>query len=81
VNRGGAGDYPQLNNPLNVQDSYGLCDHDVRYNFNVGGVYSVPHIQALGRYLNGWQISTIFTAISGRPFTALLGVGYFRGKD
>jgi len=80
VNRGGAGDYPQLNNPLNVQDSYGLCDHDVRYNFNVGGVYSVPHIQALGRYLNGWQISTIFTAISGRPFTALLGGGDTSGQ-
>ena len=73
VNRGGAGDYPQLNNPLNVKDSYGLCDHDVRLNFNVGGVYDVPSIPAFGKWFNGWQISTIFTAISGRPFTALIG--------
>jgi hypothetical protein len=73
VNRGGAGDYPQLNNPLNVRDSYGLCDHDVRFNFNIGGVYTVPDFPALGRWLNGWQISSIFTAISGRPFTALIG--------
>jgi len=73
VNRGGAGDYPQLNNPYDPKDSYGLCDHDVRFNFNIGAVYTLPHIAALGKYLNGWQVSGIMTAISGRPFTALLG--------
>jgi hypothetical protein len=73
-NRGGAGNYPQANNPFQPADSYGLCDHDVRLNFNVGGVYSVPDIPALGRYLGkGWQISTIYTGISGRPFSVLLG--------
>jgi outer membrane receptor protein involved in Fe transport len=73
VNRGGAGDYPQLNNPFTPRDSWGLCDHDVRLNFNVGGVYAVPSIPQLGQRLGrGWEISTIYTAISGRPFTALL---------
>ena len=76
VNRGGAGDYPQLNNPLNVRDSWGLSDNNVRLNFNVGGVYSVPTIPHLGGYLGkGWQISTIYTAISGRPFSVLVGGG------
>lgn len=76
VNRGGAGDYPQLNNPLNVRDSWGLCDSDVRLNFNISGVYSVPTMRRLGKYLgSGWQISTIYTAISGRPFSVLLGGG------
>jgi len=76
VNRGGIGDYPQLNNPLDVRDTRGLCDHDVRLNLNVGGVYSFPAIAQLGEYAGtGWQISTIFTAISGRPFSALLGGG------
>jgi hypothetical protein len=86
VNRGGAGDYPQINNSnpvgsaalgsANFADSRGLCDHDVRLNFNVGGLYAVPKIGALGNRLgNGWQISTIFTAISGRPFSALLSGG------
>jgi hypothetical protein len=69
VNRGGAGDYPQANNPYNPRDSYGLCDHDVRLNFNSGGVYTVPNVHALGRWMNGWQMNGIFTAISGRPFT------------
>jgi outer membrane receptor protein involved in Fe transport len=84
VNRGGAiGDYPQLNNisPVgstalgvaNVRDNRGLCDHDVRLNFNVSGLYSFPGIPRLGKRLGeGWQISTIFTAISGRPFTPTL---------
>ncbi len=83
-NRGGAGDYPQINNfnPVgstalavaNYQESRGLCDHDVRLNFNVSGVYEVPAIHALGKRLgDGWQLSTIFTAISGRPFSPILG--------
>ena len=69
VNRGGQGDYPQANNPYSAKDSYGLCDHDVRLNFNVSGVYTLPNISALGRWMNGWQMTGIFTAISGRPFT------------
>lgn len=75
-NRGGTGDYPQAQNPLNVGDNRGLCDHDVRLNFNVGGVYALPAIPGLGERLGkGWQISTIYTAISGRPFSVLLGGG------
>jgi hypothetical protein len=84
-NRGGAGgDYPQLNNinpvgstaiaTVNIRENRGLCDHDVRLNFNVSGVYAMPKFRRLGnRFGDGWQISTIFTAISGRPFTPILG--------
>jgi len=86
VNRGGAGDYPQINNENPVgstapavadfRNSYGPCDHDVPLNFNVSGVYSVPGVHALGKKLgDGWQLSTVFTAISGRPFTPLLSGG------
>jgi hypothetical protein len=73
-NRGGTGDYPQLQNPLSIGENRGLCDHDVRLNFNVSGVYSLPTIPHLGERLGkGWQLSTIYTAISGRPFSVLLG--------
>jgi len=76
VNRGGAGNYPQLLNPLNIADTRGLCDHDVRLNFNVGGVYSFPAIPHAGaRFGKGWRISTIYTALSGRPFSVLVGGG------
>jgi outer membrane receptor protein involved in Fe transport len=75
-NRGGTGDYPQLQNPLSIADNRGLCDHDVRLNFNVSGVYSLPILPRVGERLGkGWQLSTIFTAISGRPFSVLLGGG------
>jgi hypothetical protein len=82
VNRGGFGDYPQINNanPVgstalatpNFRDSRGLCDHDVRLNFNVSGVYQIPAIPHLGRLGNGWGLSTVYTALSGRPFSAVL---------
>lgn len=86
VNRGGAGNYPQINNSnpvgstdlasANIRDTRGFCDHDVRLNFNIGGTYSLPEMSHLGKYLGrGWQISTIVTAISGRPFSALLNGG------
>jgi hypothetical protein len=73
VNRGGAGDFPQANNPFNPRDSRGLCDHDVTNNFNVSGLYSFPTIPKVHKLIGqGWQISTIYTAISGRPFSALI---------
>lgn len=83
-NRGGSGNYPQINNAnpvgstafptVNIRGNRGLCDHDVRLNFNISGVYEFPSIRPLGhRFGDGWQVSTIFTAISGRPFSPLLG--------
>jgi len=76
TNRGGSGDYPQLFNPLSIGDNRGLCDHDVRLNFNIGGLYSFPTIPHAGERLGkGWRISTIYTAISGRPFSVIVGGG------
>jgi hypothetical protein len=80
VNRGGQGNYPQISNdnPVgstelahpNFKDGFGLCDQDVRRNFNISGVYMVPGIPHLGRWAGqGWQFSTIYTAISGHPFS------------
>src|SRR5262249_10281320 len=75
------GNYPQINNKNPVgsiapatpdyRNGWGLCDYDRRLNFNVGGVYSMPTIRALGARLGGgWQLSTIYTALSGKPFSA-----------
>ena len=73
VNRGGSGETPQLNNPLNIQGNYGLCDEDVRLNFNVGGTYNFPSVKRLGRVGDGWQLNSLYTAISGRPFSVFIG--------
>jgi hypothetical protein len=52
----------------------------VRLNFNSGGVYTVPNFHALGRWMNGWQINGIFTAISGRPFSVFVNGGDSSGQ-
>ena len=85
-NRGGQGDYPQINNdnPVgstalahpNFQDGRGLCDQDVRLNFNLAGVYEFPDIPHLGRIAGkGWQLSTVYTALSGHPFSVFKNGG------
>jgi hypothetical protein len=86
VNRGGQGDYPQANNlnPVgstalatpNYRDGWGLCDHDRRLNFNIGGVYSAPTFHLLGQRLGGgWQLSTIYTALAGKPLSVFKNSG------
>jgi hypothetical protein len=62
---------PQLDNPLDYRGQRGLCDSDVRLNFNVAGTYNLPAIRGLGRVGNGWQIASVYTAESGRPFSVV----------
>lgn len=69
ANRNGRFTFVQSQNPYRPSLDKGSCDHDVPWNFNIGGNYSVPAIRPLGRRAGeGWGISTVFTAISGRPF-------------
>jgi len=86
VNRGGQGDYPQINNlnsvgsvaaaVPNYRADWSLCDHDRRLNFNVGGVYVMPGFPSLGsRFGKGWQLSTIYTAMTGKHFSVFKNGG------
>lgn len=68
-------------NPYNPDFNQGNCDHDVQLNFNLGGVYSIPKISALKRAGEGWEIGSVFTALSGRPFTAGIGSRDHSGQD
>ena len=69
ANRNGRFTFPQSENPFLPAQDKGFCDHDVPWNFNVGGNYALPKIRPLGRFAGeGWEISTVFTALSGRPF-------------
>jgi hypothetical protein len=84
TNRGGQAALPlQAENPYNPNDTRGPCDTDVRLNFNLGGTYTAPKISSLGRFGDGWEIGSVFTAITGRPFTALSGIsgGDNSGQD
>ncbi len=63
----------QADNPYDPSANKGPCNFDVRHNFNVGGSYAIPGGEKLGG--GPLQIGTVFTALSGRPFTP--GVGTF----
>ena len=63
----------QAENPYDPQNNKGPCDFDVPHNFNIGGSFAIPGGEKIGG--GALQIGTVFTALSGRPFTP--GVGAF----
>jgi hypothetical protein len=75
VNRGGGSTVPVEENPYNPNSNQGPCDSDVRLNFNTGVVYDFPRWHAVGRLGEGWQIGSVVTALTGRPFTPLISSG------
>jgi hypothetical protein len=82
VNRGGGSTVPIEENPYNPSSNQGPCDTDVRLNFNTGIVYDFPRWRAAGRLGEGWQIGSVVTALTGRPWSALLSSSANRsGQD
>ncbi len=72
VDRGSRSSFPQANNPYDPASNRGPCDYDVRANASIGGVYDLPPIGS-GRLGTDWQLATVFTALTGRPFTPDIG--------
>ena len=72
VDRGSRSSFPQASVPYDPENNKGPCDYDVRANFNAGGVYDLPPLGGV-RFGSGWQVATVFTALSGRPFTPNIG--------
>ena len=67
--------------PTNFRRERGLSGFDLRHRFVFSPVYELPFGQGkpflksnryVGWVVGGWQISGIFSAQSGRPFTALV---------
>jgi carboxypeptidase family protein/TonB-dependent receptor-like protein len=82
TNRGGSSTVPIEENPYNPSSNLGPCDTDIRTNFNTGVVYEFPNLHALGRLGEGWQIGSVASVVSGRPWTALLSSSANRsGQD
>jgi hypothetical protein len=64
-------------------DNYGRSDFDIRHNFVLNYSYTLPERDgggAAAALLNGWQVSGIFTARSGVPFTPVLGFDRARAR-
>jgi hypothetical protein len=75
-------DVPQANNPYNPAANKGPCGYDRRHNVNAAGTYAIPDSNALGTVSRGWEVATVFAAMSGPPFTPNLGTSFdHSGQD
>jgi hypothetical protein len=54
-------------NPYNVDDDLGPCTFQLTHNLSTNAVYTLPF--GGNRLVEGWQVSGIFYASSGGPFT------------
>ena len=54
-------------NPYNVLDDRGHCTFELRHNLSANAVYALPFTR--NALVEGWQISGIFYASSGGPFS------------
>jgi hypothetical protein len=65
-------------NKFSYRADYARCDFDITHTVNASLIYPVPHAAnlrgALGELINGWTMTGIVTARSGRPFTVSSGV-------
>jgi hypothetical protein len=68
---GGEGSTPSTN-PYDVDYDEGPCYFDRRHNFRGSAIWALPFTG--NAFVEGWELSTIVSAVSGRPFTP--GIGF-----
>lgn len=65
-------------------DNFGRSDFDIRHNFVLNYSYNLPTVDRLdgvaAALVNGWQVSGIFSARTGVPFTPILGFDRARAR-
>lgn len=67
------GDTGLVENPYDLDADRGLSAFDARHNVTINAIYSIPWHNR-NRFLSGWQLSDIFSATAGKPFTVKAGV-------
>ena len=58
-------------NPYDEEYDYGPCLIDRTHNLRASAIYQLPFEQ--NAFVGGWQVSAILSAVSGAPFTPLIG--------
>jgi hypothetical protein len=70
-------DAKMVSDPLNINADRGNGVNDMRHRLVVSGVWDLNYAKNMNRIargvLGGWSLSSIFTAQSGQPYSALLG--------
>ena len=67
---GGEGSTPATN-PYDINYDVGPCYFDRTHNFRGSGIWALPFNNNV--ITRGWEVSTIVSAVSGRPFTPAIG--------
>lgn len=71
--------------PRDLKTEYGPSDYDVTHYFTGYGIWELPILRGrhdlLGKTLGGWQITGIFTAHSGFPWTPTGGCNRTPGNE
>jgi Carboxypeptidase regulatory-like domain/TonB dependent receptor len=83
----GSGDFDNSFQPaytFDPESNKGFSDFDIRHNFVYNATWELPFGKGMtgvsGALANGWQLSGIFTARSGIPFSPVLGFDRARVK-
>jgi len=58
-------------NPYDDSYDYGPCEIDRTHNLRASAIYQLPF--TANAFVSGWQVSGIISAVSGAPFTPLVG--------
>src|SRR6185503_2368746 len=58
-------------NPYDEDYDYGPCLIDRTHNLRASAIYQLPFTS--NAFVTGWQVSAIVSAVSGAPFTPLVG--------
>jgi hypothetical protein len=66
-----------LQNSLDLANSRGPSDFDVRHRFVVSGFYELPFHG--NRLVSGWEVGTIVQAQTGNPLNVTTGISNFTG--
>ncbi|HWR13778.1 MAG TPA: TonB-dependent receptor [Terriglobales bacterium] len=73
----GPGSSTNQTDPARLYNERGPSDYDRTHNMVISGIYELPWYKtqqgAVGHVLGGWQISAIFSAHSGFPWTPVTG--------
>jgi hypothetical protein len=94
VTEGGLGDYFNVNtyaglysgvqNIQNQRGDRGPAEFDAQHRFTLTALWALPSPKsnaALRNVLGGWQLNSIISLQSGRPFDVFCGLAWFSGCD
>jgi hypothetical protein len=77
--------YAGVQDPAKISADWGPSEFDVRHRFTVTALWDLPKPKSdsafVQKALGGWQLNTIISLQSGRPFDVFCGLAWFNGCD